>query len=152
MTEKTAASVLAEIETAHAGYMAELKQSGSVWETKPAAGEGEDAWCPRQVAEHIAGSNLFFGAAIAVAIGVTAPALERLSLASAADATAKTAETHAALADAAAKVSDIQLAMDIDHPRLGKQTLGGILAIVIHHYDDHANQLKTLRGEARHTG
>lgn len=146
MTEKTAASVLAEIETAHAGYMAELKQAAGGWETKPAAGEGEDAWSARQVAEHIAGANLFFGAGIAEAIGVTAPGLERIALASAADATAKTAETHAALAAVAAKVSDSQLAMDIDHPRLGKQTLGGILGIVIHHYDDHANQLKTLRG------
>ena len=146
MTEKTAASVLAEIETAHAGYMAELKQAAGGWETKPAAGEGEDAWSARQVAEHIAGANLFFGAGIAEAIGVKAPGLERIALASAADAAAKTAETHAALAAVAAKVSDSQLAMDIDHPRLGKQTLGGILGIVIHHYDDHANQLKTLRG------
>ena len=146
MTEKTAASVLAELETAHAGYMAELKQAGNAWETKPAAGEGEEAWSARQVAEHIAGANLFFGAGIAEAIGVTAPVLERLSLVSAVDATAKTAETHAAFAGVAAKVSDSQLAMEIDHPRLGKQTLGGILAIVTHHYDDHANQLKTLRG------
>ena len=100
----------------------------------------------RQVAEHIAGANLFFGAGIAEAIGVTAPALEKLSLGSAADATAKTTATHAALTAVAAKVSDAQMAMEIDHPRLGKQTLGGILGIVVYHYNDHANQLKTLRG------
>ncbi|MEP6871635.1 MAG: DinB family protein [Anaerolineaceae bacterium] len=146
MTEKTAADILTEIETAHTGYMSELKQAGGSWETKPAAGEGEDAWSARQVAEHIAGSNLFFGAGIAEAIGLAAPGRERLSLVSAADATAKTAETHATFAGVAAKVSDNQLAMEIDHPRLGKQTLGGILSIVTHHYNDHANQLKTLRG------
>lgn len=146
MTEKSAAAVCAEIEAAHAGYMSELKQAESVWETKPVAGEGEEAWSARQVAEHIAGANLFFGAGIAEAIGVTAPALEKLSLGSAADATAKTTATHAALSAVAAKVSDAQMAMEIDHPRLGKQTLGGILGIVVYHYNDHANQLKTLRG------
>ncbi len=146
MTEKTAAGILAEIHEAHAGYMSELNQAGNVWETKPSGGEGEDAWSSRQVAEHIAGSNLFFGAGIADAIGAKAPALERLSLASAADATAKTAETHAALAGVCEKIEDSDLAMEVDHPRLGKQTLGSILGIVVHHYGDHANQLKTLRG------
>ncbi|MEP7214771.1 MAG: DinB family protein [Anaerolineaceae bacterium] len=146
MTEKTVATILAELESAHAGYMAELKQAGNVWEAKPAAGEGEEAWSARQVAEHIAGANLFFGAGVAGAIGVTPPGLERVALASAADATAKTAETHAAFAGVAAKVSDSQLAMEHEFPRLGKQTIGGILDIVAHHYEDHANQLKTLRG------
>lgn len=146
MTEKTAASAQAEIEAAHALYIAELKQAGAVWEVKPAAGEGEEAWCARQVAEHIAGANLFFGNGIAQAIGVEAPALARMELASADAAVAKTTETHAAIAAVAAKVKDGQLTMDIDHPRLGKQTLGGILGIVAYHYRDHANQLKTLRG------
>ena len=146
MTEKTAASACAEIETTHAGYMAELNQAESVWETMPPSGEGEDAWSARQVAEHMAGANLFFGAGIADAIGVTAPKLERFALASAADASAKTAETHTALAGVAAQVSETQMAMEIDHPLLGKQTLGGILGIAAHHYTDHANQLKTLRG------
>ena len=146
MTEKTATSILSELELAHAGYMTELKQAGQVWETKPEAGEGEDAWCSRQVAEHIAGSNLFFGAGIADAIGVAAPKLERLTLDSAEAALAKTSETHAAFTGVCQTIADSQLAMEIDHPRLGKQTLGGILGIVVHHYGDHANQLKTLRG------
>ena len=64
----------------------------------------------------------------------------------AADAVAKTTETHAALAGVVAQVKDAQLGMEIDHPRLGKQTLGGIIGVVTYHYNDHANQLKTLRG------
>ncbi|MBA4180400.1 MAG: hypothetical protein C0506_07420 [Anaerolinea sp.] len=147
MTEKTAASVRAEIQAAHQAYMAELKQAGAVWDVKPpAGGEGEEAWSARQVAEHIAGANLFFGAGIAQAIGAAAPAMARMELASAADAVARTTETHAALATVVADVKDSQLGMDIDHPRLGKQTLGGILGIVAYHYQDHANQLKALRG------
>ncbi len=146
MAAKTTTEILAEIHDAHLGYMSELKQAGNVWEAKPAGGEGENAWSSRQVAEHIAGSNLFFGAGIADAIGVQGPPLERLVIPSATDALAKTAETHAALAGVCEKISDGQLAMEVDHPRLGKQTLESILTIVVHHYADHANQLKTLRG------
>lgn len=146
MADKTAAEALAELEAAHGVYMAELKQAGSAWETKPSAGEGEEGWSSRQVAEHISGANLFFGAGIAQAIGVTAPAMARAELATAADAVAKTAETHAVLAGVVAQVKDAQLGMEIDHPRLGKQTVGGIIGVVTYHYKDHANQLKTLRG------
>ena len=147
MADKTAAELRAELEAAHGAYMAELKQAGPVWETKPAAGgEGEEAWSARQVAEHIAGANLFFGAGVAQSIGVAAPAMARAELATAADAAAKTTETYATLAGVVAQVKDAQLGMEIDHPRLGKQTLGGIIGVSIYHYTDHANQLKTLRG------
>ncbi len=146
MTEKTAASALADLESAHATYMAELKQAGAVWEAKPAAGEGEEAWCARQVAEHIGGANLYFAAGIANALGSEAPALARLELASADVAVAKTTETHAALAGVVATLKDDQLGLEFEHPRFGKQTVGGILGIVTYHYNDHANQLKTLRG------
>jgi hypothetical protein len=96
---------------------------------KPASGEGEDAWCARQVAEHIAGASLFFGAGIAQAIGVDGPALERIELPDSAAAAAKTQANQAAFMAVAAHVKDDQLAMEVDHPRLGKQTLGGILDI-----------------------
>lgn len=146
MTENTAASVVAAIEAAQAGYMSELKQAGSVWETKPAAGDGEEAWCARQVAEHIGGASLFFGARIAEAIGAPGPVPRRLEFASAAEAATGTAEVHAEFATVLARVTDDQLAMDVDLPRIGKQTVGGILTIIAHHYKDHANQIKTLRG------
>lgn len=147
MADNTAAELRAELEAAHGAYMAELKQAGAAWETKPAAGgEGEEGWSARQVAEHISGANLFFGAGIAQAIGVTAPAMGRAELATAADAVTKTTETHAVLVGVVGQVKDAQLGMEIDHPRLGKQTLGGIIGVVTYHYNDHANQLKTLRG------
>ena len=143
---KSAADICNDISASYALYAAELGQAGPHWETKPAAGDGEDAWCARQVAEHIAGAGLFFGQGIAQAIGVEAPQLERISLASADEAVAKTNETHSVLMSVVEQVSDSQLGMEIDHPRLGKQTLGGILGIVDYHLKDHAGQLKALRG------
>ena len=55
-------------------------------------------------------------------------------------------QAHAQLMDVVSQVSDEHMDMEIDHPRLGKQTLGGVLGIVAYHLTDHAGQLKTLRG------
>jgi hypothetical protein len=146
MTEtKTADDIRSEIGSAFDAYIAELEQAGPHWERKPATGEGEDAWCARQVAEHIAGASLFFGAGIAQAIGVPAPALQRVELPEATNAVARTRENQAVFMAVASHVKDEQLATEIDHPRLGKQTLGGILGIVTYHHRDHAQQLRTLR-------
>jgi hypothetical protein len=143
---KTADDIRSELGTAFDEYVAELEQAGAHWERKPVGGEGEDAWCARQVAEHIAGAALFFGAGIAQAIGVQGPALERVELADASAAAAKTRANHALLMGVVGQVQDGQLPQEIDHPRLGKQTLGGILGIVTYHHRDHAQQLRALRG------
>ena len=142
---KSADDIRSEIGDAFDVYVAELEQAGPHWDRKPASGEGEDAWCAKQVAEHIAGASLFFGAGIAQAIGIDAPALERIELADVNAAAAKTRANQQTFMSVVAQVKDEQLPMEIDHPRLGKQTLGGILGIVTHHHRDHANQLKSLR-------
>ena len=142
----SAADAKSTIEAGFKTYIAELEQSGPVWEKKPKnADEGEDVWCAKQVAEHIAGAGPFFGAGIAQAIGVNGPALARIELNDAATAVSETKRTHGLLMDVVSQVKDDQMSMDIDHPRLGKQTLGGILGIVSSHLNDHAQQLKTLR-------
>ena len=145
MTTKSASDIRTDIQQGYQSYMSELQLAGPVWERKPAAGDGEDAWCARQVAEHIAGAGLFFGAGIADAIGVQGPALARIELPTAADAVTRTSETHGMFITVADQVRDDQLSMEIDHPRLGKQTLGGIMGIVAYHFNDHAQQLRTLR-------
>src|SRR5688572_16516664 len=103
---KTADDIRAEIGSAFDGYIAELQQAGPHWEQKPAVGEGEDAWCARQVAEHIAGASLFFGAGVAQAIGVDGPALQRVELPDPSAAAAKTRENQAAFMTVAAQVKD----------------------------------------------
>jgi len=141
----TAAEARSAIEAAFQSYIAELEQAAPVWERKPASGEGEDAWCARQVAEHIAGAAPFFGAGLAAALGVPGPTPARIELPDGAAAPAETRRAHALLMDVVSKIDDSKLAIEIDHPRLGKQTVAGILGILAYHYNDHANQLKTLR-------
>jgi hypothetical protein len=146
MAETTVASVTADITSSFDTYIAELKQAQAVWEAKPAAGEGETARSARQVAEHIAGAGSFFAAGIAGAVGVQPPAMQQFQLASASEAVTATEGSHGSLMAVVAQIKDTQLAQEIDHPRLGKQTVAGLLGIVSYHLKDHANQLKTLRG------
>ncbi len=142
-----AAEIRQAIEQAFAAYMAELEQVAAVWERKPAgAAEGEDAWCARQVAEHIAGSGPFFGAAIAATIGVPGPTPERVTFADFESSIAGTRQRQQLLMDVVLQLSDEQVSREVEHPRLGKNTVGGLLGIVTHHLNDHAGQLKTLRG------
>lgn len=143
----TAAEIRGTIDKNFATYMAELEQVAPVWEKKPeGSGDGEAAWCAREVAEHIAGAGPFFGAGIAQAIGVAGPTPSRMSFPTQAEAVAGTKAAHSQLMDVVAQVKDEHMGMEIDHPRLGKQTLAGILGIVAYHLTDHAGQLKTLRG------
>jgi hypothetical protein len=142
----TAAEAKSAIDAGFAAYIAELEQAAAVWDKKPeGSADGEGAWCARQVAEHIAGAGPFFGQGIAAAIGVSGPTPSLIQFPDASNAVAETKRTHGLLMDVVAQVSDAQMAMEVDHPRLGKQTLGGILGIVSYHLNDHANQLKTLR-------
>lgn len=143
----TASEIKESIDKNFASYVAELEQSGDVWESKPEGGsEGEAAWCAREVAEHIAGSGPFFGAGIAQAIGVDGPTPARMAFPTHAEAVSETKRTHGLLMDVVAKVTDEHMGQEVDHPRLGKQTIGSVLGIVSHHLTDHAGQLKTLRG------
>ena len=142
----SAAEASAAIRAAYETYIGELKQAGPVWDKKPGtAGEGEDSWCAREVAEHIAGSGPFFGAGLAQAIGVDGPTPARIALPEAPAAAAETQRAHGLLMGVVDQIKDDHLAIEIDHPRLGKQTVAGILGILSYHYNDHANQLKTLR-------
>ncbi len=142
-----AAEIRQAIEQAFAAYMAELEQVAAVWERKPAgAAEGEDAWCARQVAEHIASSGPFFGAAIAAAIGEPGPTPERVNFSDFESSLDGTRQRQQLLMDVVVRLSDEHISREVEHPRLGKNTVGGLLGIVTHHLNDHAGQLKTLRG------
>jgi hypothetical protein len=126
-------------------YLAELQQAGPNWDRKPLAGEGEDAWSARQVAEHIAGSLRFFGAGIARALGVEGPALQRFELPSVDQAVTATRDANDAFMSVVGRVSEESLAAEIEDPRMGKFTVESILGIAVNHFGDHRNQLKALR-------
>ena len=147
MADATTSSLKAEIAKAYDEFSAELSLAGPKWEAKPAAGkEGEEAWCARQVAEHLAGACGFFGAGIGKAIGVQAPAMQQFSFADSAAATAAMPGAHANLMSVVNQVQDSQLATEVEFGPLGKMTIGNVVGIVALHLRDHAGQLKTLRG------
>ncbi|MCZ2110187.1 MAG: DinB family protein [Dehalococcoidia bacterium] len=147
MADKTLAELKQDVSAAYATYLAELKASGPVWEQKPAAaGEGEEAWCARQVAEHIASANLYFANGIARIVGAEGPAIQQPQLPSVDEAVVATEAAQAGFMGVVNGLSDDQLAIEIEHPRFGKQTPGGMVAMVAYHLGDHANQLRTLRG------
>lgn len=146
LAEQTAAAARDAIASGFEAYIAELKLAGPHWERKPGGSpDGEAAWCARQVAEHIASAATFFGAGVASAIGVSGPEMQQAQIPNAGDAVGTTTTNQAAFMAVVGQVTDPQLAIEIDHPRLGKQTVGSILALVAYHLGDHANQLKTLR-------
>ena len=146
MADTTAQQAREGITAAYQNYMAELKQVESCWETKPSGGEGEDAWCARQVAEHVGGTWAFFGSAIGGLIRVPGPTPARLTLPDCAGAVGATESGHADFVKLIEQVQDQQLGLEIEHPVLGKQTTAGLLGVVAWHLNDHAGQLKTLRG------
>lgn len=143
----TTADIQSSIAAAFDTYLAELQQCGAVWEKKPEGSpDGEAAWCAREVAEHIASAGPFFGAGIAAAIGVPGPNPARITLENVETAVAESRRTHGLLMGVVSQVKDEHVGQEVEHPRLGKNTVGGFLGIVAYHLNDHAQQLKSLRG------
>lgn len=142
----TLSEITTALDSAFAGYFAELALAGPHWEEKPSAGDGEEAWCARQVAEHVAGSGIFFGSSIAQLAGIPGPAPEQIQLPDFSLAEAETRRAQGVLMGVVGSVPEASLSIAIDHPRLGKQTVGSIMQLVATHTNDHAAQLRALRG------
>lgn len=113
------------------------------WERKPAGGEGEDAWSPRQVAEHSIGAEWYFTNAISQACG--APPVERptLDFSSPATAAATATRVGATCDNILRHVSeqDLEKSWDLGE-QLGKRSVGEMLTIMGSHGQDHINQLR----------
>lgn len=116
------------------------------WERKPAGADGEDAWSPKQVAEHLIGSDWFFTNAISQACG--APALERPSLdVSTPAAAAATATRVGATCDNILRhVSDQDLEKSHELGQFGQRSVDEMLTMMTAHAQDHINQLKAASG------
>jgi hypothetical protein len=125
-----------------AQLQAALHGAAARWETKPPAGEAEEAWTPRQVVEHMIGSEWYFTNQIAQACG--APALERPAVdVSTPAAAAATATRVGATCDSILRhVSEADLAKSRDMGRLGTQTVEWMLNTMESHARDHLQQLK----------
>lgn len=136
----------ANISEARAQFLEALHDVHGTWETKPqGTADGENAWSPQQVAQHVAGADWFFTNEICLACG--APAVARPGLD--ASTPAKTAGTIARNAvkyeDLMRHVSEGDLAKQIgsEGPLKGA-TVEAALATWAGHLNDHAAQMRAV--------
>lgn len=144
MADISIESLKAGVGTAYDFYISELVLAGPHWERKPTgARRAEDAWCARQVAEHIAGNS--GGGGIAKAIGVEGPSASRPELVDAAAAVAATPAAHRQLLAVLDRVQDSHLAQELEFGGMGTMTVANVIGVLMWHFYDHAYQLKALR-------
>lgn len=147
MSEATSASIANDIRAAGMEYLIELTKSGDNWETKPAAsGEGEDAWCARQVAEHVGGACGFFGVGVAKMLELAPPGRTGAELPDAAAAVQHFPGALDRLLGVVTAVPDSKLGQEGDFGPLGTRSVQQIFEVAAYHFRDHANQLRALRG------
>jgi hypothetical protein len=109
----------ADIAAARADFQSALEGASASWEKAPAPGaEGEDAWSPRQAAEHAIGADLYFASEVCGACGYPGLELSRLSLATPAEAITAFAEASAKSDGRLKYAADNDLSMQ--HKRIGR--------------------------------
>lgn len=115
-----------------------VRVSGAVWERKPAGGEGEDAWSPREAAEHCIGSDVFYATAVCLACGY--PGLERwqASYATPEEALAGFAQARAQSEGRLKYVTDKDLLIKNERGYSVEQLIAANTA----HFRDHAAQIR----------
>ena len=120
---------------------AAIGECNEKWEVKPASGEGEDAWSPKEVAQHIVGADWFFTNNIAQACG--APATERPQIDVSTPQAAAQSLRQIGEADdkILSKVTEGDLSKTFE-TRLGTMTVQQMLEMMTSHARDHINQLR----------
>ena len=129
---------------ARADLQAAFHDAHDTWETKPAgAPEGEDAWSPRQAAEHVIGTEVFFASSISQACG--APKLDRPPIDASTPAAAAASLTRCgAIADNVLRhVSDADLAKT-QEMRVGPMSVEQMMALIARHDHGHAEQIRAV--------
>ncbi len=130
--------VRAELAEARKLFVEALSGAGPGWERRPAGGEGEEAWSPRQAAEHCIGADVAYASAVCTACGY--PGLERWQ-----GSYATVAEAQRGFQDASAQadgrlkyVSDSDLAKTNQRGNSVEEMIRASAA----HFRDHAAQIK----------
>jgi hypothetical protein len=138
----SAQELVQQVRSARSELEATLGQCSDKWEVKPQGGEGEDAWCQKEVAQHVIGADWFFTNGIAQACG--APAMDRPSIDVATpQAALQSLQTVGAADDKIlSMVQDGDLAKTFELRGLGSQSVEQMLQIMAGHARDHANQVQ----------
>lgn len=130
---------------ARAELAAAIVEAAGAWEKKPAGSEGEDAWSPKQIAQHVIGSELFFASGVSQACGAPALEMQRPSVDSPAEAAASLVRFGAIADNIHRHVSEGDLPKT--HTlRIGEMSVEGMLALIASHTRDHANQIRAVAG------
>jgi hypothetical protein len=112
------------------------------WEKRPAEGEGEAAWSPREVAQHVIPSEAFFATATCVACGYPGVEFTNRSYANADEALAALDEVIEVTNKKIKYVTDT----DIEKPQDGFGTVEALLTYQAVHLKEHAEQLRVAAG------
>ena len=112
------------------------------WETKPAAGEGEDAWSPKEVAQHIIRAEWFFTNMIGQACGAQPMERPEFDVSTPRNAVESLRQIGELDDRVLRHVSDGDLAKTYDTRNLGTRSVEEMLTIIASHGRDHINQLR----------
>jgi hypothetical protein len=138
----SAQELVAATREARAEVEAAIKECTGKWEVKPASGTDEDAWCAKEVAQHVIGADWFFTNMIAQACG--APALERPQIdVSTPDHALESLRRIGATDDKIlGHVTEGDLSKTFETRNFGTQTVQQMLQTMAGHARDHANQIR----------
>ena len=128
----------AAVRAAREEVRAAIESAGEAWERQPTHGEGEEAWSPRQVAEHIVSTEGIYATRMCVLAGH--PGVEELSpsFATPRDAAAGLISYGDLLDQKTAAITESDLS--IPHDRL--TNIEGFFHFRVRHLRDHANQIR----------
>ena len=135
----------AKIDQSREAFRGALGAAAGAWETKPASGEGEAAWSPREVAEHAIPSEVFFATKVCEACGYPGLTWEGARSFDSAEAAIEAFDAAIAMSNGRLKyVTDADLPKKKDETSRSAEEYLGINAW---HMNDHAAQLRaTTRG------
>ncbi len=131
----------ATIEVSRDALRDALFGAGDSWDQPPSESADEEAWSPRQVAEHVIGGERSFAGMIASVTKADSPERQELSLGTIEEALAA---LEAAIIDANTvllALTDDDLAIEAREIAPFPPSVEGLLQLTAHHLDDHARQI-----------
>jgi len=137
----TADEARAAVVAARADLSAALAGAAGGWNTKPAGGEGEEAWSAQEVAAHVIPADLFFARAACKGAGVDGPAnpIKGALITTPQEATAALQAVAAATDATVAAIGAEDMGKDA-HESFG--TVEGVFGVWAGHIRDHAAQIR----------
>jgi len=132
----------ADLVEARADLQTAFHAAHQTWDRAPATGQAEEAWSPRQAAEHVIGIEVYFTLKIAVACGAAAIDGPAISCASPADAAAALTRVSALCDRTLRHVSEGDLGKTYQNSQGQSRTVEQALTVMASHAREHANQIR----------